>query len=281
MRDIEANLITEAVADMARRSNVELPPEVVAALGAARARETSPIAREVLDQLLLNAECAAETGLPLCQDTGVAVVFVDLGQDAHLVGGGLQEAIDAGVRRGYEEGYLRKSVVRDPLDRATNTGDNTPAVVHVRIVPGDRVAVHFAPKGGGSENMSALWMLTPAQGREGVIEAIAAQIRAAGGMPCPPLVLGVGLGGTFELSALVAKRALLRPLGEPSPIADMAALEADILAAVNATGVGPMGLGGVTTALAVHVERHPCHIASLPLALNVQCHAARHMSIVL
>lgn len=281
MRDIEANLITEAVADMARRSNVELPPEVVAALGAARACETSPIAREVLDQLLLNAECAAETGLPLCQDTGVAVVFVDLGQDAHLVGGGLQEAIDAGVRRGYEEGYLRKSVVRDPLDRATNTGDNTPAVVHVRIVPGDRVAVHFAPKGGGSENMSALWMLTPAQGREGVIEAIAAQIRAAGGMPCPPLVLGVGLGGTFELSALLAKRALLRPLGEPSPIADVAALEADILAAVNATGVGPMGLGGVTTALAVHVERHPCHIASLPLALNVQCHAARHMSIVL
>lgn len=281
MRDIEVNLITEAVADMARRSNVELPTEVVAALGAARARETSPTAREVLNQLLLNAERAQETGLPLCQDTGVAVVFVDLGQDAHLVGGGLQEAIDAGVRRGYEEGYLRKSVVRDPLDRATNTGDNTPAVVHVRIVAGDRVTVHFAPKGGGSENMSALWMLTPAQGREGVIEAIAAQIRAAGGMPCPPLVLGVGLGGTFELSALLAKRALLRPLGEPAPIADVAALEADILAAVNATGVGPMGLGGVTTALAVHVERHPCHIASLPLALNVQCHAARHMSLVL
>lgn len=281
MRDIEVNLITEAVADIARRSNVELPPEVVAALGAARARETSPTAREVLNQLLLNAERAQETGLPLCQDTGVAVVFVDLGQDAHLVGGGLQEAIDAGVRRGYEEGYLRKSVVRDPLDRATNTGDNTPAVVHVRIVAGDRVTVHFAPKGGGSENMSALWMLTPAQGREGVIEAIAAQIRAAGGMPCPPLVLGVGLGGTFELSALLAKRALLRPLGAPAPIADVAALEADILAAVNATGVGPMGLGGVTTALAVHVERHPCHIASLPLALNVQCHAARHMSLVL
>lgn len=281
MRDIDVALITEAVADMARRSNVELPAEVVAALRAARERETSAIAREVLDQLLLNAERAAETGLPLCQDTGVAVVFVDLGQDAHLVGGGLQEAVDLGVRRGYEEGYLRKSVVRDPLDRATNTGDNTPAVVHVRVVPGDQVAVHFAPKGGGSENMSALWMLTPAQGRDGVVEAIAAQIRAAGGMPCPPLVLGVGLGGTFELSALLAKRALLRPLGEPSPIADVAALEAEILAAVNASGVGPMGLGGVTTALAVHVERHPCHIASLPVALNVQCHAARHMSMVL
>lgn len=281
MRDVDVSLITDAVAEMARRSNVELPEEVVVALRAARERETSALAREVLDQLLHNAERAAQTGLPLCQDTGVAVVFVDVGQEVHLVGGELQEAVDAGVRRGYEEGYLRKSVVRDPLDRATNTGDNTPAVVHVRIVPGEQVTVHFAPKGGGSENMSALWMLTPAQGRTGVIEAIAAQIRAAGGMPCPPLVLGVGLGGTFELSALLAKRALLRPLGEPSPVAEVAALEADILAAVNATGVGPMGLGGLTTALAVHVERHPCHIASLPLALNVQCHAARHMSMVI
>ncbi len=278
MRDVHVDRITAAVAEMARRSNVELPADVVAALRAAREREQSGIAREVLDQLLLNAERAVETGLPLCQDTGVAVVFVDLGQDAHLVGGELQAAVDEGVRRGYEEGYLRKSVVRDPLDRSSNTGDNTPAVVHVRVVPGDRVTLHFAPKGGGSENMSALWMLTPAQGRSGVIEAIAAQVGAAGGMPCPPLVLGVGLGGTFELSALLAKRALLRPLGQPSPEPDVAALERDILAAVNDTGVGPMGLGGMTTALAVHVERHPCHIASLPLALNVQCHAARHMT---
>jgi fumarate hydratase subunit alpha len=281
MREVDVAEITEAVAEMSRQSNTNLPGDVFAALADARARETSPIASEVLDQLLLNAERAEATGLPLCQDTGVAVVFVDLGQDAHLVGGGLQEAVDAGVRRGYEEGYLRKSVVRDPLDRSTNTGDNTPAVVHLRLVPGDRVTVHFAPKGGGSENMSALWMLTPSQGRQGVVEAIAAQISAAGGMPCPPLVLGIGLGGTFELSALLAKRALLRPLGEPSPLSEVAELEREVLEAVNATGVGPMGLGGNTTALAVHIERHPCHIASLPLALNVQCHAARHMTRVL
>lgn len=281
MREISAARITDAVAEMARRANVELPEDVIAALQRAREGEESAIAREVLDQLLLNTECARATGLPLCQDTGVAVLFVDLGQDVHLTGGELQQAVDEGVRRGYAEGYLRKSVVRDPLDRSTNTGDNTPAVVHMRLVPGDRVTLHFAPKGGGSENMSGLWMLTPSQGREGVIDAISAQVAAAGGMPCPPLVLGIGLGGTFELSALLSKRALLRPLGEPSPEDDVAQLERDILAAVNATGVGPMGLGGRTTALAVHVERHPCHIASLPLALNVQCHAARHMTMVL
>ncbi len=281
MREINVAEITAAVAEMAQRANVKLPADVVDALRSAREREDSEIAREVLDQLILNAERAEATGLPLCQDTGVAIVFVDLGQDVHLVGGTLQEAVDEGVRQGYEAGYLRKSMVRDPLDRSTNTGDNTPAVVHLRLVPGDRVTVHFAPKGGGSENMSGLWMLTPAQGREGVTDAIAAQIAAAGGMPCPPLVLGIGLGGTFELSALLSKRALLRPLGEPSPEEDVAQLEREILAAVNDTGVGPMGLGGRTTALAVHIERHPCHIASLPLALNVQCHSARHMTTVL
>ncbi|MBD3292449.1 MAG: fumarate hydratase, partial [Armatimonadia bacterium] len=227
MREIDVAEITDAVAEMSREANTRLPDDVVTALREAREREESRIAREVFDQLLLNADRAEETGLPLCQDTGAAVVFIDLGQDAHLVGGPLQQAVDAGVRRGYEEGYLRKSVVRDPLDRSTNTGDNTPAIVHVRIVPGDEVAVHFAPKGGGSENMSALWMLTPAQGRQGVIEAIASQIAAAGGMPCPPVVLGVGLGGTFEVSALMAKRALLRPLGEPSPDDDVAELERD------------------------------------------------------
>ncbi len=281
MREIDVAQITNAVARMSREANTRLPADVVSALQQAREEEQSQIAREVLDQLLENAERAAETDLPLCQDTGVAVVFVEMGQEVHLSGGDLQNAIDAGVRRGYEEGYLRKSVVGDPLDRSTNTGDNTPAVVHAQITPGDRLTLHFAPKGGGSENMSALWMLTPAQGRQGVIEAVASQIAAAGGMPCPPLVLGVGLGGTFEKAALMAKHAVLRPLGESSPIADVAELEREMLAAVNATGVGPMGLGGRTTALAVHVERHPCHIASLPLALNVQCHAARHMTTVL
>lgn len=278
MREIHVDQITDAVAEMCQRSNIELPADVVAALQAAREAETSDTAREILDQLLRNAQVACETEVPLCQDTGIAVVFADLGQQVALVGGELQAAVDAGVRRGYQEGYLRKSVVRDPLDRSTNTGDNTPAVVHMRLVPGDRLTLHIAPKGGGSENMSALWMLTPSQGRTGVIEAVAAQVHAAGGMPCPPLVLGVGLGGTFELSALLAKRALLRPLGQPSPEPDVADLEAEMLEAVNATGVGPMGLGGRTTALAVHIERHPCHIASLPLALNVQCHAARHMT---
>ncbi len=276
MREMHVERITEVVADLCQRANRYLPEDVVEALRAAREAETSETAREILDQLLRNAAIAAEKGIPLCQDTGLAVVFVDLGQQVHLVGGALQEAINEGVRRGYEEGYLRKSVVDDPLDRSSNTGDNTPAVVHVRIVPGDEVTIHVAPKGGGSENMSALWMLTPAQGREGVVEAIVGQVRAAGGKPCPPLVLGVGLGGSFEMAALLAKRALLRPLGQPSPVPEVAELEADILDAVNATGVGPMGLGGRTTALAVHVERHPCHIASLPLALNIQCHAARH-----
>ncbi len=281
MREVHVDRVSDTVAEMAMRTNTELPADVAAALVAARERETSEVAQEILDQLLRNAEIARETKVPLCQDTGVAVVFADIGQEVALVGGDLQAAVDAGVRRGYEEGFLRKSLVRDPLDRSTNTGDNTPAVLHVKLVPGDEVTLHMAPKGGGSENMSALWMLTPAQGREGVIEAIVAQVRAAGGMPCPPLVLGVGLGGTFEMSALLAKRALLRPLGEPSPEPDVAELEAEMLARVNATGVGPMGLGGETTALAVHIERHPCHIASLPLALNVQCHAARHMTTVL
>ncbi|HUS79613.1 MAG TPA: fumarate hydratase [Armatimonadota bacterium] len=281
MREIDAGLVTEAIEELCVLTNTELPADVLAALERARDLETSATAREILDQLLRNAQIACQTRVPLCQDTGVAVVFADIGQEVALVGGGLQEAVDEGVRRGYERGYLRKSVVRDPLDRSTNTGDNTPAVVHVRLVPGDRLTLRFAPKGGGSENMSALWMLTPSQGREGVVEAIAAQVRAAGGMPCPPLVLGVGLGGTFELAALLAKRSLLRPLGEPSPIAEVADLEAEMLEAVNATEVGPMGLGGRITALAVHVERHPCHIASLPLALNVQCHAARHMTRVI
>lgn len=278
MREVHVDRVSDAVAEMSMRTNTELPADVIAALVAARERETSEVAQEILDQLLRNAEIARETKVPLCQDTGVAVIFADIGQEVALVGGDLQAAVDAGVRRGYDEGFLRKSLVRDPLDRSTNTGDNTPAVLHLRLVPGDEVTLHVAPKGGGSENMSALWMLTPAQGREGVIEAIVAQVRAAGGMPCPPLVLGVGLGGTFELAALLAKRALLRPLGEPSPEPDVAELEAEMLARVNATGVGPMGLGGETTALAVHIERHPCHIASLPLALNVQCHAARHMT---
>ena len=280
MREIRTSEITEAVARLFLEANFDLPVDVLAALRRAAAEETSAQARAILETLLRNAEIAAQKRVAMCQDCGLAVVFAEVGRDCHL-DGDLYAAVDEGVRRAYGEGYLRKSALADPLKRDSNTGDNTPAIVHVTLVEGDRLTLHAAPKGGGSENMSALWMLSPSAGREGVLEAIVGRIRQAGGKPCPPLVLGVGLGGTFEKAALLAKQSLLRPLGEPSPIAEVAELEREILERVNATGVGPMGMGGRTTALAVHVARHPCHIASLPLALNVQCHAARHKTTVL
>lgn len=280
MREIRCTDISEAVARLFLEANFDLPADVLAALQRAAREETSAQARGILETLLRNAEIAADKRLAMCQDCGLAVIFAELGRDCHL-DGDLYAAIDEGVRQGYAEGHLRKSALADPLQRNSNTGDNTPAIVHLRLVAGDRLTLHAAPKGGGSENMSALWMLSPSAGREGVIDSIVGRIRQAGGKPCPPLVLGVGLGGTFEKAALLAKQSLLRPLGDPSPLAEVAALEAELLAQVNATGVGPMGMGGKTTALAVHVERHPCHIASLPLALNVQCHAARHKTAVL
>lgn len=280
MREIAPEAITEAVSAMCRNANYDLPADVRAALQRARDEETSGVAAEVLDTLLRNAEVAAAERLALCQDCGVAVFFVELGRDVHL-GGDLYAAINEGVRAGYESGYLRKSMVRDPLRRDTNTGDNTPPVVHVRLVEGDRLRLTIAPKGGGSENMSAVWMLTPAEGREGILRRVTERIAEAGGKPCPPLILGVGVGGTMEKAALLAKEALLREVGAPSPILEVAQLEQELLTRVNALGIGPMGLGGRTTALAVHVERHPCHIASLPVALNVQCHAARHLTVEL
>jgi len=280
MREIQPSDITEAVSDLCQRANFELPEDVLGALRAALRQEDSPVAADILGKLIENAAIARDQRIAICQDCGVAVVFAEIGADAHI-DGDLQEAIDEGVRRGYEAGYLRKSMVRDPLQRNTNTGDNTPAIVHVKLVPGDNLKLTLAPKGGGSENMSAVWMMVPAEGREGVIRRIVDRITEAGGKPCPPLVLGIGLGGTMEKAALLAKEALLRDIGQPSPLPEVAELEAEILEAVNATGVGPMGLGGRTTALAVHINRHPCHIASLPLALNVQCHAARHVSAVL
>lgn len=278
MRAIHPEQITDAIADMSRRANVDLPSDVLAALHRARQMETSPVAADVLDTIIQNAAVAREHGLPICQDCGAAVVFAEVGREVHLLGD-LYAAIDEGVRVGYREGYLRKSMIRDPLRRDTNTGDNTPAIVHARFVEGDRLRLTLAPKGGGSENMSAVWMLTPAAGREGVMQSIVRRIKEAGGKPCPPLILGVGIGGTMEKAALMAKEALLRPVGEPSPDPEVAALEVELLEAVNNTGVGPMGLGGRTTALAVHIQRFPCHIASLPLALNVQCHAARHVTV--
>ncbi len=280
MREIACSQITGAVADLCRAANFGLPQDVSDALRRAKERETHPLAVDTLDKLLLNARIAEEEQIAICQDCGIAVVFVDLGREVHL-DGDLYAAVDEGVRRGYADGYLRKSMVRDPLRRHTNTGDNTPAIVHLRLVEGDRLALTVAPKGGGSENMSAVWMMVPAEGRDGLVSRVVQKITEAGGKPCPPLVLGIGLGGNLEKAALLAKEALLRPVGEPSPEPDLAELEKDLLEAVNATGVGPMGLGGMTTALAVHVLRHPCHIASLPVAMNVQCHASRHKTVVL
>lgn len=227
-----------------------------------------------------NANIAAAESLPMCQDTGVAVVFVEMGQDVHLINGDFTEAINEGVRRGYREGYLRKSMVGHPLERV-NTGDNTPAVIHLKLVPGDQIKITVAPKGGGSENMSALKMLKPAEGVEGVKKFVLDTIRNAGPNPCPPLIIGVGIGGTMEKCALLAKEALLRPVGQPHPLPDIAKLEQELLVSINRLGIGPSGLGGITTALAVHIEIFGSHIASLPVAVNINCHAARHKSVVI
>ena len=237
--------------------------------------------REVLDQILENAKVAGERQLPLCQDCGLAVVFLELGQDVHIVGGDLNEAIAEGVRRGYQDGYLRKSAVAQPFSARVNTKDNTPPIIHTTIVPGDRLRLIVAPKGGGSENMSQLAMLKPADGREGVIRFVVDSVRRAGANPCPPIIVGVGIGGTAEKAMWLAKHSLLREVGQPSHDPEVAALEAEILERVNRTGIGPQGFGGLTTALAVHVETFPAHIASLPVAVNIQCHSARHKEAVL
>ena len=278
MREIEAERISEAVAELCQKANQELPGDVYRALQESRARESEPLAVDILDQLIQNADLAKDEGLPICQDTGLAVVFVELGQEVRLVGD-LYQAVEAGVRRGYEEGYLRKSVC-DPFTRA-NTGDNTPAVVHLSLVPGDQVRLMVAPKGGGSENMSRLHMLKPADGWEGCRERIIQAVIEAGPNPCPPTIIGVGIGGNFERAAIMAKEALLRPLGSANPDPGLAAKEAEVLAALQDSGLGPQALGGRTFSLGVHIKTQPCHIASLPLAINVQCHAARHKEAVL
>lgn len=280
MRQIDAQAISDVVAEMCREANVFLGEDVIEALEKALAEEESPAGRDVLRQLLENVEIARSEQIPLCQDTGFAVFFVEWGQEVHLKGGSLEAAINEGVRTGYREGYLRKSIVADPLERV-NTGDNTPAVIHTSLVPGDRVRITFAPKGGGSENMSALRMLKPADGVEGVIDFVVNRVRAAGPNPCPPVIVGVGLGGTFEKVALLAKKALLRPLGRPHPEPLYAGLERRILEKVNDLGIGPQGFGGRITALAVHIETYPAHIASLPVAVNINCHAARHATRVI
>ncbi|MDI7276568.1 MAG: fumarate hydratase [Anaerolineae bacterium] len=281
MREIEAHAVAEAVARLCQEACIELGEDVVQALERALQDEVSPVGRAVLEQILENARVARAERMPLCQDTGLTVVFVELGQDARVVGGSLSDAIAEGVREGYTAGYLRKSVVNQPYSARVNTRDNTPPVIHYDVVPGDRLRIVVVPKGGGSENMSALRMLVPADGREGVIDFAVSCVDEAGANPCPPIIVGVGIGGTVEKATLLAKRALLRPVGQPSPDPENAALEAEILARVNGLGIGPAGLGGRCTALAVHVETFPCHIASLPVAVNIQCHSARHREAVL
>lgn len=278
MKDIPAPRIVQAVAEACIRANYELPSDVEDAIEKAIEAQQSAEGIDVLKQLLENARVARTEGFPICQDTGLVVVFVELGQDARVVDGLLPAAIQEGVRRGYEQGYLRKSVVQHPLDRL-NTGDNTPAIIHYKIVSGDGLRIVVAPKGAGSENMSALKMLKPSDGVEGVRRFVVETVIAAGANPCPPIVVGVGLGGSMEMAALLAKKALLRTVGSHSSNSTDAALEKELLDLVNRTGIGPSGLGGRVTALAVHVESHPCHIASLPVAVNLQCHAARHVEV--
>ncbi|MGC8839054.1 MAG: fumarate hydratase [Anaerolineae bacterium] len=281
MREIQASDVADAVARLCVEANYHLGEDVLEALKRALEQEESPVGREILAILLENARLAAEGVAPLCQDCGVAVVFVELGQDVHIVGGDLHAAIEEGVRRGYKEGYLRKSMVRQPFSARVNTGDNTPPVVYMDVVPGDRLRLTVAPKGAGSENMSALAMLKPADGRAGVVDFVVRTVDRAGANPCPPIVVGVGVGGTAERAMLLAKRALLREVGKPHPDPEVADLEREILARVNDLGIGPQGLGGRITALAVHVETMPCHMGSLPVGVNIQCHAARHKEVVL
>jgi fumarate hydratase subunit alpha len=278
MREINSSEIRQAVRDLAIAAAHDLEPDILAALRTARDRETGELAGNILELLLANADIAGRERIPVCQDTGTGILFLELGQEVHIQGD-LNEALQEGVRLGYEEGYLRKSVC-DPLTRK-NTGTNTPAVVHLEMVAGDRLTIRFLPKGCGSENMSSLVMLPPAAGTEGVVRHVIEKVVAAGSNPCPPMIVGVGLGGSFEKAALLAKKALLRPVGEKSGRADVAALEERLLREINAQGQGVHGFGGITTALAVHMETFPCHIASLPVAINIQCHAHRHKEIVL
>ncbi len=278
MRTITTEEIIKGVRDTCIDAACNLGEDAKKAILEARNKEESPTGREVLSQIVKNFEIAEGETVPMCQDTGITVVFVEIGTEIHLEGP-LEDAINEGVRQGYKDGFLRKSVC-DPLTRV-NTKDNTPAIIHTRIVEGDKLRMIIAPKGGGSENMSALRMFKPSDGIEAVKDFVVDTVKNAGGNPCPPTVIGVGIGGSFEKSAIIAKKAVIRPLGQKNPDASIAAIEDELLERINALGIGPMGLGGSTTAFAVHVETHPCHIASLPVAINVQCHADRHKEIVL
>jgi fumarate hydratase subunit alpha len=280
LREIEAAEITEAVRELSIEANTRLPEDHLAALHRALEEEESPLGREVIGELLENARVARERCVAFCQDTGYAVFFVELGSEARVVGGGIGEAIDEGVRRGYDEGYLRKSIVRGPVDRI-NTGDNTPAIVYYDVVPGDGLRLTLLVKGAGCDNMSSLRMLTPAEGVEEMKRFVVETVERAGPNASPPLTVGVGIGGPFERAALLAKKALTRRSGEPNPDPELAVLEAELLEAINATGIGPAGYGGTVTALAVHVESFPTHIAAFPVAVNLDCHSHRTSSVEL
>ncbi len=275
IRTIDVGEITEHIRQMCIETNHRLSEDMNLSLKQAAETETSELGKKILDQLLLNLEIAKEDNIPICQDTGMAVIFLEIGQDVHFTGGLLEDAVNQGVKKGYEEGYLRKSVVGDPILRE-NTKDNTPAVIHYSIVSGDKVKITFAPKGFGSENMSRIFMLKPADGLEGVKDAILTSVSDAGPNACPPLVVGVGIGGDFEKAAIMAKKALTRETGEHSSIPYICDLEKEMLEKINSLGIGPGGLGGRTTALAVNINSYPTHIAGLPVAVNICCHVNRH-----
>mgnify|MGYP001409744328 FL=1 len=279
MRKISSVEISEAIAGLVKGANYYLPEDVFKAIEKSAREEESAVGREVLQQILLNNRIAGEERVAVCQDTGIVVVFAELGNEV-FIEGDLYEAINEGIRKGYREGYLRTSVVDHPL-RRVNTGDNTPAVVHLKLVSGDKLRLIVAPKGAGSENMSIVKMLKPADGKEGIRKFVLQTVMEAGANPCPPIVVGIGLGGSFEKAALLAKEALLRPLEDSNPDPEIAELEKSLLADINKLGIGPQGLGGSITALAVKINTFPCHIASLPVAININCHVARHREIII
>ena len=280
MRNVDAGDIIGALKGHSINASYDLGEDVIEALKKGARTEESPLGKEILNQILENAKIAGSEKMPLCQDTGLAAVFVELGQNVNVVGGDFEEAVQEGIRQGYGDGFLRKSMVEDPL-RRKNTGDNTPGVISTRIVPGDKIKITILPKGGGSENMSAIKMLKPSDGETGVKDFVVDTIRIAGGNPCPPIIVGIGIGGSFDKCAYLAKKSLLRDVGSVHPDPYYASMEKELFERINDLGIGPQGLGGRTTALAVHIETHPCHIASLPVAVNTQCHSARHKEIVI
>lgn len=280
MREIHINKIQEAVENLCIDANYNLSKDVIYSLDKAKSEETWNLAEDILDKIIINAEIARTEKMPICQDTGMACVFIEIGQDVHVVGGNLEEAINEGIRRGYDKGYLRKSVVKDPIYRV-NTNDNTPGIIYYDIVPGDNLKITVAPKGFGSENMSQIKMLKPSDGVEGVKDFIIKVVKEAGPNPCPPMIVGVGIGGTFEKAAYLSKKALIRPIDSKNKNKFYADLEDELLIRMNELGIGPQGFGGKTTALGINIETFPTHIAGLPVAVNISCHATRHKEVIL